>query len=340
MFKKTILPLLLALIFVWGCGSKLDTSGTIATTATVTAVTPLDGATNVSPNTAITATFSVPMDSASVTTSTFTLTSAAGSVVGTVSFSGSTATFQPNAPLSQSIRYTATLTTGIKDYIGAPLGSAYAWSFTTASTSSAPTVASTSPSSGATGVSVSDTVSATFSSAMNSSTINTSTFTLSYSGGSVTGTVGYSGTTATFTPASSLAASTVYTATLTTGIKDNGGTSLASNNTWTFTTGAPVTTVLYSTSIQPIFNMYCTSCHNNGGYLPNLLAGSSYANIVSQPSFNPSGTLVIPGNSASSVLYERVVGLPGKTQMPPGGALSASNQTLIKTWIDQGALNN
>jgi hypothetical protein len=84
-------------------------------------------------------------------------------------------------------------------------------------------------------------VTATFSKAMNSTSINSSTFTLAGPGASpVTGTVTYdaSSNTATFTPATALALSTLYTATITTGAIDEQGIALASNYVWTFTTGA------------------------------------------------------------------------------------------------------
>ena len=97
-----------------------------------------------------------------------------------------------------------------------------------------PTVFSTNPADTATNVAVNTTITATFSEAMDSSTINTSTFTLS---GGVTGTVTYSGTTATFTPSSNLAYNTTYTATVTTGVRDTSGNAMASNYTWSFTTG-------------------------------------------------------------------------------------------------------
>jgi hypothetical protein len=84
-------------------------------------------------------------------------------------------------------------------------------------------------------------ITATFSKAMNPGTINTATFTLTSSGGSVTGAVMYNSTTnvATFTPPSpGLAVSTAYTATITTGAADTFGNTLAANFVWTFTTAA------------------------------------------------------------------------------------------------------
>ena len=98
----------------------------------------------------------------------------------------------------------------------------------------APTVSSTSPSNGATGVAINSTITATFSEAMQASTITTDTFTV----GGVAGTVTYdSGSkTATFTPSSNLSYSTIYTAIITTGVKNLAGNAMAANYTWTFTT--------------------------------------------------------------------------------------------------------
>lgn len=104
-----------------------------------------------------------------------------------------------------------------------------------------PTVLSVTPPAGTVGTCPNMVVTATFSKAMNSTSINSSTFTLAGPGASpVTGTVTYdaSSNTATFTPATALALSTLYTATITTGAIDEQGIALASNYVWTFTTGA------------------------------------------------------------------------------------------------------
>jgi hypothetical protein len=58
----------------------------------------------------------------------------------------------------------------------------------------------------------------------------------------VTGTVSYLSTTATSKPTSNLAASTVYTATVSTGAKDLAGNALAAAKAWSFTTGTVVAT--------------------------------------------------------------------------------------------------
>jgi hypothetical protein len=106
-----------------------------------------------------------------------------------------------------------------------------------------PTVTSVTPLDAATGVCPNNglVITATFSKAMNPATLNTSTFTLAGSGGaSVSGAVSYVAATniATFTPSGALAASTAYTATITTGAQDTFGNGLAANFVWTFTTSA------------------------------------------------------------------------------------------------------
>jgi hypothetical protein len=104
-----------------------------------------------------------------------------------------------------------------------------------------PTVVSVTPLNASTGVCPNNGVliSATFSKAMNPATIDTTTFTLTGPGGtSVAGAVTYVATTdiATFTPSGALTANTAYNATVTTGVKDTFGNSLAANFTWSFTT--------------------------------------------------------------------------------------------------------
>ena len=103
---------------------------------------------------------------------------------------------------------------------------------------------STIPAGLAIGVPLNQIVSATFSTAMNPATINSTTFTLTGPGATpVSGLVAYAavGNTLTFTPTANLAASTTFTATITTGAKNLAGIALASNYVWTFTTGtAPV----------------------------------------------------------------------------------------------------
>jgi hypothetical protein len=102
----------------------------------------------------------------------------------------------------------------------------------------APVVTTVTPSQGATGVSVSVAPTATFSQAVVPSTVS---FTMKDpSGVTVTGSVSFNSgnTVATFTPASSLAASTTYTATVS-GAQNSSGVPMSSPFSWSFTTAGP-----------------------------------------------------------------------------------------------------
>ena len=102
---------------------------------TVTTTAPASGAANVNVGNALTATFSQPMNSSTVTATTFTLATTTGNtpVAGLVTYNTgtSTATFTPSASLAYSTSYTATITTGATSSAGAALASNYVWSFTT-----------------------------------------------------------------------------------------------------------------------------------------------------------------------------------------------------------------
>ena len=227
------------------------------TAATVAFTVPAGGATEVPVNQAITATFSEPMNPATINGSTFLLKKGLLPVSGNVTFVGTTAIFTPSSPLHFSTLYTAIVTTRAKDLAGNRLAANHIWKFTTgaAPDTSAPTVVSTVPFSTATDVPLSQTLAATFSKAMDHTTINTSTFTLTGPGTTpVTGTVAYDVIShiATFAPATALAPSTFYTATITTGAKDLAGNPLASDAVSGFTTAATAagqaTVVLASSS--------------------------------------------------------------------------------------------
>jgi hypothetical protein len=235
----------------------------------------------------VTVTFSEPMDQATITSLTFTLLQGSTPVTGTVSYSGSTATFTPTVNLGVSKIYTGTVTTGAENVAGLGLAANHTFSFTTGTLSdnTLPVVNSLNPLSSATAVPLNKIVSATFSKSMNPATINSLTFTLKKGGTLVSGAVAYNGTTATFTSSGTLTASTVYTATLTTGVKDLAGNALATDNVWSFTTGTTtslleavnlgasgnyvilaktaVTNVLYNRILDCKSNRICNICPGN-----------------------------------------------------------------------------
>ena len=121
-----------------------------------------------------------------------------------------------------------------------------------ASCTSYPTVTGQFPASNATGVGISTTVTATFSQAMDNTTITTSNFTLKQGSTTVATSIAYnaSSETATITPSVTLAYNTVYTATLTTSLKNTNGCALQSQYQWQFTTAADTTPPVVS-SVYP-----------------------------------------------------------------------------------------
>ncbi|HXN12145.1 MAG TPA: Ig-like domain-containing protein [Candidatus Acidoferrales bacterium] len=248
--------------------TSTDTATATATvtatpTATPTAVPPLVistspaaigcGGQGMGTNQQITASFSEPMNPASILVpGTFTVTGpGATPVAGAVTYDATNniAAFAPTGGnFATSTTFTATVTTAAESIALLPLASSYVWTFTTGASTNAtaPLVTSTNPVDTATGVATNQNITATFSEAMDSTTITPATFTLTGPGATViAGTVTYStiGATATFTPGSPLAAGTAYTATITAAAADLAGNTLATNFVWTFTTGSATDTV-------------------------------------------------------------------------------------------------
>lgn len=239
-----IIPMLLTL-FVLGCKNDDDPAVVNTDGPTVSSTNPLDNATGVELNQQVIATFSEAMDETTLNTTTFTLKQGTNSIAGDVSYSGTSATFTPAGNLQSNSLFTGTITTGAKNPLGLALAANHSFSFTTGNTLdiTLPLVTLTDPISSATNVARNKAIQITFSEAMMVSSINSTTFTLVQGTTPVVGNVSYSGTVATFTPTIALAASTSYTAKVSTGVKDLAGNALASNTTWNFTTGTTSTLV-------------------------------------------------------------------------------------------------
>jgi hypothetical protein len=205
-------------------------------------------------NSTVTATFSQTMSAASINTATFTVAGPGGTAVtGAVTYSGTVATFTPSAFLAYGTIYTVTITSGAAGSSGTHLMTNYVWTFTTISTPPAltptPTVISTLPVTSPENVTVplNQVVSATFSEPMKAATIaGTTNFTLFAQGSEtpVAGQVEYasSGNALVFQPSVNLAASTTYTAMITTGVESQAGVAMASSYSWIFMTGTTANT--------------------------------------------------------------------------------------------------
>lgn len=120
-------------------------TATDTTPPTVASVTPTDAATSLPiTGTTVTARFDEPLDSSTVNANTFVLRTSDGTQVeASVTYDAATwtATLTPNADLSHSITYTATVkggSGGVTDSAGNPLAQDYSWSFSTAAATPLP----------------------------------------------------------------------------------------------------------------------------------------------------------------------------------------------------------
>lgn len=174
------------------------------------------------------------------------------------------------------------------------------------SDTSTPTLISTVPDGAAVGVAFNAAISATFSEPMADATISNSTFMLRQGATVVPGTVTYSGVTALFTPSANLLASTVYTATISTGVADLVGNSLATNYIWSFTTGVPPdTTAPTVTRTTPLDNSIGFAINRkilatfNEAMTPATVGASTFT--LAQGATNVSGSVTYSGKTAEFI---------------------------------------
>ncbi|MEO8576085.1 MAG: Ig-like domain-containing protein [Gemmatimonadales bacterium] len=245
----------LATAFSWSFTTRDDTP------PSVTATSPIAGATGVAPTTAVNITFSEALDATTVTAANISMraTVSGTAVPGTVTFNAATrvATFTPTATLAQTTGYTVTVAAAIKDAAGNAMAAPFTFAFTTGDTN-APSVTAVVPASGATNVALNTTVKVTFSEPMDPTSITTTTFSLknTVTSAVIASTVTYDNatTSATLTPGAPLAGNTNYTVTVTTGAKDAAGNPLGGQFTSTFTTLILDSTPPSVTSVNPVNN--------------------------------------------------------------------------------------
>ena len=146
--NKILVSAFLLAVVMTGCGDERNAGagnpGDPLTPPTVSSVTPLDASPGICSSTAIiSATFSKPMNPATINISTFTVTGSSASVTGQVTYNSTTnvATFTPSGSLAPSTIFTATINTGAKDTFGNSLAANKVWTFTTSATCPAPPAA-------------------------------------------------------------------------------------------------------------------------------------------------------------------------------------------------------
>lgn len=312
--------------FTWSFTTSGSGPVVPVTLPAVASVVPANNSVSVVISTVLSATFSTAMDPATITSSTFILKKGTVSVAGAVSCSGATATFTPSASLEANTVYSATITTGAKDNGGNALASNFNWTFTTAALvdNTVPTVLTVVPVTNAASVAVDTKISVTFSEAMNSSTITSSTFGVKQGTTSVSGSVTYSAGTATFTPSAKLAGGTKYTVTVTTGVKDASGNSMAADYSWSFTTASVSTAVSFANDVIPVLTK-CNACHNHP-WTTSTDPSTYYNNLVA-------GNYVNAASPTTSKIYI-------KLNAGHGSSVPSADINKILTWMSEGSKNN
>jgi hypothetical protein len=315
-------------------------------TATVPVTTTPGPTTGVATNTAISAAFTEPMNPLTLTAASFTLTGPGVTpVLGSVTYASQVAVFAPTAALVAGTTYTATVTSAATDLAGnqlagnqaaLPAASAYVWTFTTtAVVVTPPKITLTNPINLATGVLLNAAVNANFSEAMNPLTLTTATFTVQPTGpplgALVLGSVTYNAVAniATFTPASPLAGSTQYTATVTIGAKDLAGDALVAGlipNPWTFTTAAaglaPGAVPLGSAAT---FGIMATSSISNTGFtiINGDVALDPGTSMTGFPPGVVNGNIHINDTAAALAYTDLLTAYNFAKALPPGTTISA-----------------
>ncbi len=224
--------------YVWSftTGSISDT-----TPPEVISTTPESGDSNLPFNTRITATFSESINISTITTATFQIKRDIDNAltIGTVTYSGTTATFISNEDLIPDSKYIVTITTDIKDLSENNLKTAYIFTFNTGriKDTTPPEVISTTPENNAINIAIDSKIEAFFSEPIEVSTINKATFFVKDINNSViSGTIISNETSITFIPDTILTHSSKYTITITTRIKDLSGNSLNTDYSIKFNT--------------------------------------------------------------------------------------------------------
>jgi len=104
----------------------------------------------------------------------------------------------------------------------------------------------------------------------------------------------------------------------------------------------PTEPVSYSNQIQPIFNNSCGGgpCHISG--VTSGVNLSNYQNTTNSIGSAYGTLIVFPGDAENSPIIDKLEDNPefGRQMPLTGGKLTNEEVSLIRTWINQGALDN
>jgi hypothetical protein len=266
------------------------------------------------------------MNPQSISNNTFQLRNDTASVAGLVTYSDSTATFQPSSNLAYSSNYTASISDNVENLAGQTIPDTHEWSFSTIAAPpgpdvTPPRVVNRTPEVDGENISVNTTVQISFNEPINLETLNSNTFFVTSEESPVEGTVSYDNQVAIFDPDEPLDFATSYTATLDETVEDTAGNAIDKDVRWTFTTEAiPDSRAPSVTSTEPadgqsdiatnstISVMFSEAMDpeslNSTSFILRQgstgISGSvSYANKVAR--FTPSGTLAFDNRYTATI---------------------------------------
>lgn len=180
------------------------------------------------------------MDASTINSQTVNFAEGQNSIPGSVIYADTsgvpTAVFTPSFALSPTTFYKISVDADVTDIYGIRMGTSYLCSFSTGAAPDTipPTLVATTPSSGDINVMPNAAISFTFSEPIDQQSLS---FILTAESATIPCTMTYFGTTAIFTPLSALAYSTLYTVTVSGGVKDLAGNAMLNSYSWNFTTG-------------------------------------------------------------------------------------------------------
>jgi ankyrin repeat protein len=91
----------------------------------------------------------------------------------------------------------------------------------------------------------------------------------------------------------------------------------------------------FARDVQPVFRDHCIECHGPSQQMRGLRLDLRRGAMPNRVGANRAS--IVPGNSAVSPMYLKLIGKQAGLRMPPTGPLSQELIDKVKTWIDQGA---
>ncbi len=85
--------------------------------------------------------------------------------------------------------------------------------------------------------------------------------------------------------------------------------------------------------VVEMFDDHCGFCHIGGAAGPEIDTDILHADVS-----DGTGTYIVAGDAAGSLLWQRMGEVDGASPMPPGNALDDCERAHVEAWITAGAL--